>query len=123
MARIFLFINAILFLGFGAYVFLATQGLINLLDVTDMGASGLYEIRSNYGGVSLGIGLMCLLGGLKSGLTRPALFTLMAYMGGYALGRIIALPLGDFPSMEVIGFGVFEGVTALISAILLRSKT
>ncbi|MEL6324204.1 MAG: DUF4345 domain-containing protein [Pseudomonadota bacterium] len=122
MTRYFLGLNALLFLGFGVYVILNPQNLAETMQASGMGTDGLYEIRSNYGGVSIGAGLLYLFGALRRSLERPALYFLLAYTGGYALGRILALPFDGLPSERLIAFGVFEAVTALVAALLLLRR-
>ena len=120
MTKSFLALYALLFLVFGVYVFFQAPALAENVGYGAPNSNGLYEMRSNYGGVSLGIGLMCLAGALRAELQRPALFVVLAYMGGYALGRIIALPIDGVPSASLIAYGVFEAVSALLAFALLR---
>ena len=120
MPRIFLSINSILFMGFGVYAALNAPTLAQNLGVQDISQSGLHEIRSNYGGVNFGIGLMCLFAAVRTQWQRPALMLLLAYTGGYVLGRLFSVPIDGVPSIRFIGFGVFEFIVAGISALLLR---
>ena len=122
MARLFLALNTLFFLGFGVYALLNASQLAINLGTPDMSADGLYELRSNYGGVSLGAGLLCLLGALHNTFQRPALFFLLVYTGGYALGRVLALLFDGVPSLRLIGFGVFELVTAALAYFLLAHQ-
>lgn len=119
MARAFLFLNTLLFTGFGIFAFLNPAQMASMMGATDMSAAGFYELRSNYGGVSIGIGIACLFGGFRQGLARPALYLLLAYTGGYALGRILALPFDGIPPPNLIAYAIFEAVTASISGWLL----
>ncbi|MEO1043686.1 MAG: DUF4345 domain-containing protein [Pseudomonadota bacterium] len=123
MARLFLLLNAVLFLGFGVYAFLNPAGLFlsEGLALSDISNSMMYELRSNYGGVNIGIGLMCAAAMLRSTLQRPALFMLLAFTGGYALGRILSLPIDGIPSLNLIGYAFYEIITATIASLLLRT--
>ena len=122
MTRGFLALYTLLFLGFGVFAFLNPERIMTMMDAASMGSDGIYELRSNYGGVSIGIGLMCLAAVLRTNLQRPALFVLMAYTGGYAIGRFAALPLDGIPSTNLIAYTVFEAVTALLAFILLSRR-
>jgi hypothetical protein len=122
LARIFLALYALLFVAFGVYVFVQAPALAENVGYGAPNANGLYEMRSNYGGVSIGIGLMCLAGAMAPKFQRPALFTIMAYTGGYALGRIISLPIDGIPSATLIAYGIFEAVSALIAYGLLSKQ-
>lgn len=115
MARLFLALYALLFIAFGIYVFLQAPALAENVGYGTPNSNGFYEMRSNYGGVSLGIGLMCLAGAVAPKFQRPALYTILAYTGGYALGRIIALPIDGVPSTSLIAYGIFEAVSALLA--------
>ena len=120
MTRLFLGLYALIFAGFGAFAFLNPEVLAENFGAADMSANGLYELRSNYGGVSFGAAALCLLGALRARLERPALWFIAAYTGGYALGRLLALPLDGMPSSSLIGYGVFELVSAVLAVALLR---
>lgn len=122
MTRLFLSLNAILFLGFGVYTFTNPGAIVDMIAPGGVDADGVYELRSNYGGVSIGAGLLCLAGVIRAAVQRPALFFLFAYTGGYAFGRVIAFALsgGVVPSLPLIGYGVFEIVTATVAFVLLR---
>ena len=58
MVRAFLALNAVLFLGFGVLTFFNPAGLFIAegLSLDDISSSLMYELRSNYGGVNIGIG-------------------------------------------------------------------
>ena len=120
MDRGFLALYALLFLAFGVFAFWNPNWAMNLLGASNMSSEGVYELRSNYGGVSFGIGLMCLASVFRSELTRPALFVLMAYMGGYSIGRLAAMPIDGVPSTTMIAYASFEIVSAVLAFALLR---
>lgn len=120
MVRGVLAIYTLLYIGFGVYVFWHAPALAENVGYGTPNSNGLYEMRSNYGGVSVGLGLMCLAGALRQSLERPALFVLLTYMGGYAIGRIVALPIDGIPSTSLIAYGVFEAFTAILAFGLLR---
>ena len=122
MTRGFLALYALLFLAFGVFAFLNPERLIDSLGAASMSPSGTLELRSNYGGVSMGIGLMCLASVFRPSLERPALFVLLAYTGGYAVGKLAAIPLDGVPTSNFIGYLVFESVTALLAFWLLSRK-
>jgi hypothetical protein len=123
LARIFLIVNALLFLWAGSFAFLNPEAMALTLGAESFSADGLHELRSSYGGVSIGIALMCLCGGLRDTFQRPALFGLAAYTGGYALGRIAALPFDGIPSSSLIAYGVYEFVVAAIAIVLFKMKS
>ncbi|MEL6239220.1 MAG: DUF4345 family protein [Pseudomonadota bacterium] len=120
MVRLFLLIQAILFAGFGIYVFIDAPALAVTLGVPDMPGSGLYEIRSNYGGVNLGIGLFCLAAVIRPALERYALVFVAVFTGSYAMGRVLSLPYEGDPTANFIAFGCYEAAMAVFATLLLR---
>ncbi|MEM9286095.1 MAG: DUF4345 domain-containing protein [Pseudomonadota bacterium] len=123
MTRLFLLLNAVLFLGFGIITFFDPAQLFvsQGIDPADITNSVMYELRSNYGGVNIGIGLACAGAVLRTSLQRPALYLLLAFTGGYALGRILSLPIDGIPSPNLIGYALYEIFTATIAFLLLRA--
>ncbi len=123
MVRAFLILNAVLFLGFGVLTFFnpAELFIAEGLSIDDISSSLMYELRSNYGGVNIGIGLACAAAVFRPSLHRPALYLLLGFTGGYALGRILSLPFDGIPSLTLLGYAGYEIVTATIAFLLLRA--
>ncbi len=119
MVRLFLLVQAALFLAFGMHAFFNAPTIADNLGASGISPSGLHELRSNYGGISIAIAILCGWGGWRSGMARPALFFLIFYTGGYALGRVLALSFDGIPDLRFIIFGVYELVTAIIAIWLL----
>lgn len=115
--RIFLGLMAALFGLFAAFAMADPIGLTAGLGVTLGGPNGAYEARGIYGGVSLGAAILCAAGAFRRSMTRPALWFLVVYMGGYVFARAAALLLGPLPTPAYTGFVAFE-VAALLAAIL-----
>ena len=118
--RIFLLVNAIGWAAFGLFSFFNPQVLIDLLGANTVSADGEFEIRSIYGGTSLGAAALFLAGFLKDHMQRPALWFIVAYMGGYALARAGAVFFTGLPSANLIFFWGIEIVGAGVSLYLLR---
>ena len=123
MVRLFLLLNAVLFLGFGVFAFFnpADLFLSEEISLSQISSSTMYELRSNYGGVNIGIGVACSAAVIRRSLERPALFLLLAFTGGYALGRILSLPVDGIPSLNLVGYAFYEIITATIAFVLLRA--
>jgi len=121
-ARLFLLLQAIIFTGFGIFSFLNPDYSRELLGAPSMSAMGIYEMRGIYGGVSIGAALLFWAGFFKPDMERPALYFLLAYMGGYVLARIAALPLDGMPVGKMPIFVGFETVSGIIAAYLLKRK-
>lgn len=97
----------------------ALAGNVGYVETT---SDGLYELRSNYGGVSIAAGLLCLFGAMRNAFERPALWFLLTYTGGYMIGRIAALPIDGVPSKTIFYYTIFEIVTAVLAVVMLRTR-
>ena len=120
LTRIFLLIQAVAFGLFGLMMFMKPELSLSFLGAPSMSSDGIYEIRSIYGGTSLGASALMFAGFFKENMQRTALFFLLAYTGGYAFVRIIALPLDGFPGGLIPIFATLEILTTLIAIYLLR---
>ncbi|MEM8981863.1 MAG: DUF4345 family protein [Pseudomonadota bacterium] len=121
--QVLLFVNALAFISFGVYALLYTGELATLLGADAIGVGGLYELRSNYGGVSIGAGVLLLIGALNTRWRRAALVFLLTYMGGYVVGRTSALAFGAWPPSQLLAFGAFEAVMAMLALLCLRATS
>lgn len=119
LTRIFLVLIALMFFAFGGWSITDPVGMTKQLGVEVSGVSGVFEMRGVYGGISLGGALLCLAGGFRAELERPALFFLLAYMGGYVLGRAASLVAGDTAMASSWAFAGFEAVVFVLAATLL----
>lgn len=117
LVRLFLALMALLFAVFGIVSMADPVGMAAGLGVDVGGANGAYELRGIYGGVSLGAALLCAGGALRASLRLPALWFIIAYMGGYIFARAAALALGPAPTSAYVGFIAFEAA-ALTGALL-----
>nr|WP_070958629.1 DUF4345 family protein [Hyphomonas sp. Mor2] len=118
MTRIFLALTSLMFLAFGLWSLTDPVGMTARLGVEPGGIAGVFEMRGVFGGVSLGAGLLCLLGSLKEKFEFAALCFIAAYMGGYVIGRGASFIAGDTALASNWLFAGFEAVMFLISAAL-----
>lgn len=125
LIRLFLGLTGLLFAVFAIFAFADPIGMAANLGVEVAGPNGAYELRGIYGGVSLGAALLCLGGALRASLRQPALWFLMAYMGGYIFARAAALLMGPVPTSAYIGFIAFEAIvlTGAVIALLAGRRT
>lgn len=108
--RIFLLLVALAFLAFGLWALADPIGMASGLGVEVGGPNGAYELRGIYGGVSLGAAALTGAGALLPSLRQPALWFLVAYMGGYIFARGAALLLGGPPTADFAAFIAFEAL-------------
>jgi hypothetical protein len=120
LVRGFLLIQAIGLGAFGLLMFFKPELSIGFLGTSDMSSDGFYEIRSMYGGTSLGGAALLFAGFLKADMIRPALYFSLAYTGGYAVVRIAALPLDGIPGKLFWPFIGLEFITVFLAAFFLK---
>ena len=121
MLRPFLLLQAIAFGVFGLLLFFKPELALDFLGAPSLSPDGIYEIRSIYGGTSLGAAALMFAGFFKTDMQRTALYFTLAYTGGYAFVRIAALPIGGFPGPFFMPFAAIEILTALIALYFLRT--
>ena len=124
LTRIFLGAIALLFLAFGLWSLLDPLGMTLQLGVETSGPNNVFEMRGVYGGVSLGAAGLTAAGALlPARFERPALWFLVAYMGGYTLSRIVSVFVGDSPTASSWMFASFEVLTFIVASVALRFRT
>jgi hypothetical protein len=98
MERAFLVLVALNFVGVGGYNLLfPAQGMAGF-ELSLGSPSSLNEIRANYGGMHLLLGLFFLSGALRAEARRSALLLAAIFTGGLVGGRIVSLVLDGSPN-------------------------
>jgi hypothetical protein len=118
--RFFLGAMALMFTAFGLFSLFRPEIMTSSLGVDIGGPNGTFEIRGVFGGVSLGAALLCAAGTVEKTMIRPALWFVIAYMGGYCLARLASVGIGDLPTPSTWRFVAFEAVSLIIAVIALR---
>mgnify|MGYP003397508677 FL=1 len=117
----FLLLCGLSFLLIGANTFHDPLAAMAPVELNINTVSALNELRANYGGLQIGMGLFLLAGLCCKTMTRPALLAQALIVGGLALGRFVSIALDGQPNEFVQGLIVLESVTALLSlALFLR---
>lgn len=118
--RIFLGLEALLWLPYGIYCFLVPGSLAQAAGVVATTATGSVELRAMYGGLQAALGALALAAALRPALAQTALRTLAVLAGGLASARLLgALFAGGFSPYTTMGLA-FEIPTLVISVALLR---
>ncbi len=112
---------ALMFTAFGTVTMIDPIAMAASLGVDVSGPNGAYELRGIYGGVSFGAAALAAAGALHEQLRRPALWFLVAYMGGYILARVTALALGPAPTPDFWAFIGFEATCLVLAVLSLRA--
>jgi hypothetical protein len=90
-ARIFLGLSALVWLPYGLYCFFQPGSLAEGAGVAATSTAGSIELQAMYGGLQVGIGVLCALGVFRPALERPALLALLFLAGGLAVARLGAV--------------------------------
>ncbi len=122
MTRATLAIFALLFVAFGLWSLIDPVGMTGRLGVEVSGPSGIFEMRGIFGGVNLGFAGLMAAGALRSDMIRPALWGMVAYFGGYMIGRAASFIAGDSAATSSWGFAGFELFGLLVAVLLLRKQ-
>ena len=118
--RGFLGLNALVFVALGINGLFNPHGHMAPMDFVLTSASSLAEVRANYGGMHVGMGLLFLLGALKPEWSRAALLAMALFIGGLAVGRSFSLLVDGQPKNLILAFIAIEWVGAAIAVWLLR---
>ncbi len=122
LTRVFLALVALSFLAFGIWSLVSPIEMAGQLGVDVSGPNGAFELRGIYGGVSLGAAALTAAGGLSASMARPALWFLVAYMGGYCLARPLAWMMGGPPTSDFLVFIAFEALVLAGAVALLVAR-
>jgi hypothetical protein len=112
IARIFLGLQAILFIPYGIYCLL-DPGSLAAAGVTATTVTGTIELQTMYGGLQVAVGALCLLGVLRRDHEKVALQALLFMFAGLAIVRVsLGLSQGDFSDYTVFAMS-FESASLL----------
>ena len=125
IARIFLGLQAVLFIPYGIYCLVDPGMLAGSAGLTATTVTGTIELQAMYGGLQVAVGVMCVMGLLRQDCEFVALYALLFLFAGLAVVRVsLGLMRGDFSDYTVIAM-IFESASLLFLLwyILLRKPT
>lgn len=122
LSRLFLLPCGLAFMLIGLNTFHNPLAAMAGVELAVNSVSALNEIRANYGGLQIGMGLLLLAGWRMPTLTRSALLAQLLIVGGLACGRVISMSLDGLPNTKIQGLLVLESVIALMSLALLMTQ-
>lgn len=115
VARIYLWICAILFVGLGVALMFWPAEILKGVEVSFVTPTAFADIRADYGGCIFGLGLFLVYCSTRQQLVRLGLFCTGMTFSGYLLGRLISLGIDGMPKQIIFVLIIFELVAALIA--------
>lgn len=122
-SRAFLAFNAMIFIGLGLRGLMEPAAHMAPFELVEPSRALLGEIRANYGGMHIGVGLLFMIGAWLTRWRAPALLTLALFCGGLVLGRLVSWSQEGSPDNFVMQLLVIEVLATVIAAGLLRALT
>lgn len=119
-ARIFLGLLALGFIALGLNGLLNPLGHLAPYGLDHQTPAWLGEIRANYGGMHIGIGLLTGLGAIRKHWLQSALAVQLVFLGGLAVGRTASVFLDGVPPTFALTFIAIEWVGAGLAFFFLR---
>jgi len=126
LARLFLYVVGVVFLGLGAMSLIAPMNLTALVEIAMPTRIAVMEVRGVYGGFFFGTGFFFLLFARHEAWFRPGLIAQASIFGGFVLGRAVGIAIGGSSNafIAVLLFGEIVGlVVALVSLRQLSRST
>lgn len=120
MAKLFCGFVGLVFIALGGYNLLfPVQGMLPFgLEINTVAA--LNEMRANYGGMHLVLGLFFLAGARRRQWTGTALLVIALFTGGLTIGRVLSLLVDGLPGAFIGGLLILESVACVIAWLLWR---
>ena len=122
IARVFLGLQALLFIPYGLYCLVQPGFLSGAAGLTATSITGTIEIQAMYGGLQTAVGVLCALGAMQLSLRRPALITLLFFFTGLAIPRVtLGLMYGDIGGYTLSAM-ILETVSAVCALYLISRE-
>jgi hypothetical protein len=124
LIRIYLGFQALMFIPYGLYCLVRPQMLEVGAGVTAVNLTGVIELQTMYGGLQVGVGVMCALAAYAERFRPGALMALLFIFAGLAVTRVsLALFHSDFSAYTLFAM-TFESINVLFLLwFLTRSST
>lgn len=121
-SRVFLIVMGLGFIALGLNGLLNPLGHLAPYGLDYQAPGWIGEIRANYGGMHIGIGVLTTLGALHHAWRRNALAVQFVFLGGLAVGRTLSVFLDGMPPTFALVFIAIEWVGAGLALWFLRSS-
>lgn len=118
IARVYLWLCVLTFIGLGL-LFMCWPHILHNVDVVFETNTALADIRADYGGCIIGLGIFLAWCGLSDSRIRIGLLCSGLTLSGYALGRIYSLLVDGMPKRIIFILLAIEVTSALIAFVLM----
>jgi hypothetical protein len=123
MAKFLLWLNGLGFAALGAVCIVSPEFATGLSGLGLVGGDAPAEIRAQYGGLFLGLGIFASAGALRANLLSPALLLMLLVYLGLASGRALGVLLDPGPfGSYTYGALAFEIVLSILLAIAVMQR-
>ena len=123
LTQIFLLLSGIGFMLIGINTFRDPIAAIAGVELGVQSINALNEVRANYGGMQMGIGILLFSAALLQWLSRSALLALSLITGGLVVGRLVSIMLDGMPNTTVQALLILEFVTTVAAIFLFFQHT
>ena len=123
LTQFFLLLSGIGFMLIGINTFRDPVAAMAGVELGVQSLNALNEVRANYGGMQIGIGILLFSAGWFSWLSRPALLALSLITGGLVVGRFVSIILDGMPNTTVQALLILEFATTIAALFLFFRHT
>ena len=116
--KIFLVLVGLIFIGLGTYSLVQPVDADSIFEITLIEVSSINEVRANYGGMHLLLGLFFLYGAVAMRFQDAAILVVALFTGGLVLGRLVSLVLDGSPNEAVWALLIVESFGFVVAALL-----
>ncbi|MBH1969626.1 DUF4345 domain-containing protein [Moraxellaceae bacterium AER2_44_116] len=122
LTQLFLLLSGLGFILIGVNTFRDPIAAMAGVELGVQSINALNEVRANYGGMQMGIGLLLISAALMTWLTRPALLALSLVTGGLVIGRLMSVMIDGMPNSTVQALLGLEFFTTVIAIFLFTQQ-
>ena len=123
LTQLFLLLSGLGFILIGVNTFRDPVAAMAGVELGVQSINALNEVRANYGGMQMGIGLLLVSAALMTWLTRPALLALSLVTGGLVVGRLMSIMIDGMPNSTVQALLGLEFFTTVIAIFLFTQQS
>jgi len=119
-ARYYLLACAVVFLGIGVALLTFPAEILMTVDIRFETPTAYSDIRADYGGCILGVGIFLCWCAARPERIRAGLFCCGLVLLGYVIGRLLSLAVDGFPKPIIFGLIAVEAIGAITTFTIMR---